>query len=85
MTSGIAAQGTQGMTKSGASACRSSAAERNVGTPHSAVISAPRSAERETTPAGRKRSGAARAMRRKNADRQPLPIRPKLGGLEDTA
>ena len=64
------------MTKSGDSARTSSAAERNVGTPHSAVIASPRSAERVTTPATRKRSGAARAMRRKNSERQPLPMIP---------
>jgi hypothetical protein len=52
-----------------------------VATPHCELISAPRSAERVTTPATRRRSGAERAMRRKNSERQPLPMMPNVVGV----
>ena len=71
------------MTKSGASARSSAATDSNAGGPQRAVISAPRSAERLTTPVARRRSGAARARRRKNSERQPVPMMPKVVAVID--
>ncbi len=77
MTSGAADRGTDTTTNDGASAASSSAAVRKVRIPHSSSSARPVSALRVTSPVTAKRSGTARAMRRKKALRQPLPTIPK--------
>jgi hypothetical protein len=60
------------ITKSGGSAASSAPAVRNTGTPANSL------AERLTTPVTRKCSGAIRANRQKNAERQPVPMTPNV-------